>query len=235
MKKSCCCILECNDLQKCNKIDNTKCKLCCGYIEICANDSYDGSCEYNKKVVIKIDENAFNDLIKKVKCETKSDCYETVGCILIGIYFYIYIQTNIGHKNNMLCVIQGKLDNSTFIAINSSLKIQMCYNLYNSVKNDCLDKKIAKHLKVIQVMYNPYDDLFILLIQSKNKTLLGKIEHLEAIHSVGTSINFVYTDTCKFLIIDDIPICICAIEKGKYKITVFDNCEKRNKCFCLYF
>jgi hypothetical protein len=235
MKKSCCRIFECTDFAGIENCDDCRINSCCGKIEICAQNASKSSCEHNKKTIIKICENAFNELIKKMKCDIKSDHHEIVGCVLIGIYFYIYIQLKHGYKNNMLCVIQGKLDATTLIAINDSLNIQMCYNLYNSVKNACLDKKLAKHLKITQVLYNPYDDLFILLINSDDKTILGKIEHLEAIHSVGTSIDFIYTDSCHLLVIDNIPICICAISRGKYKITVFDKCEKYNKSYMMCF
>ena len=231
MKKSCCCIVECCNSTKC---ENT----CCGKIEICAQDASNNTCDSSKKVIIKINENSFHDLIKKIKCDIKTDNFDIVGSVLIGVYFYVFI-----YKNNILCVIQGKIDVTTFIAIDSTLNVQMCYNLYNSAKNACLDKKLTKHLKIIQVLYSPFDDLFILLIKSHNKTILGKIEHLEAMHSVGTSIDFVNSvntdschschsyNSCNLFIIDHIPESICALSKGKYKITVFDKCHKQNKCF----
>jgi hypothetical protein len=243
MKKSNCCIIECNNLTKC---ENT----CCGKIEICAQDASNNTCDSNKKVIIKINENSFHELIKKVKCDIKTNDFDIISGILIGLYFYIYIQFKNGYKNNILCVIQGKIDVTTLIAIDNTLNIQMCYNLYNSVKNACLDKKLAKHLKIIQVLYSTFDDLFILLIKSHDKTILGKIEHLEAIHSVGTSIDFVNSingdschschsskshESCNLFIIEHIPVSICAISKGKYKITVFDKCHKQNKCFIICF
>lgn len=235
MKKSCCHISECTDFPEIGNCDNCKIDSCCGKIEISAQDASKTSCASNKKTIIKICENTFHELIKKIKCDIKSDDYEIVGCVLIGIYFYIFVQSKNKYKNNILCVIFGKLDMTTLIAINDSLKIQMCYNLYNSAKNSCLDKKISKHLKIVQVLYNPHDDLFILLINSHNKTILGKIEHLEAIYSVGTSIDFIYTDSCHLLIIDNPPICINAITKEKYKITIFDKCAKYNKSYMLCF
>lgn len=230
MRKSCCSTIQCNnlenELENCGKTNNKKWNICCEYIEFHINEIYNSSCKCNKKITIKICENTFNNLISKVKCETKSGDFEIIGCVLIGIYFYIYIQSKDAHKNNILCVIQGKIDNTTHNAIDNSLNIQMCYNLYNAAKNARLDKK---NIKIVQVLYNPYDDLFILLINNNNKTLIAKIEHLEAIHSVGTAINFIYTDACNFSIINDIPISMCVVEKGKYKITYHDLCEKQNK------
>jgi hypothetical protein len=237
MKKSCCNIYECNNNSQIINCDPCCIKSNCGYIELCTQDaSHLANEPINKceKIKIKIKENIFFEIIKKIKCEYKCEEYENVGCILIGSYFYLFVQLTHSQKRNVLYVIQGKV-NTDYIAIDDSVIIQMCYNLYNSFKNEKIDKKLTKDLKIIQVLYNYYDDMFILLMCGHGNTILGEIEHLESIHSVGTYIDFVYTSPCDLLIIKHHPIHILIMEKKTYKIVVYDEHHKHNKCYVLEF
>ena len=133
-----------------------------------------------------------------------------------------------------------KAADDLYKAIDNTISVQMCYNLYNSFKNSRLDRSLTKNLKIVQVAYSYYDDMFVLLMNGNNKTIIGLIEHLESIHSIGTQINFMnisschcpqykneenhhcdkcnykcYDISCSVLIIDYIPVCICPVDKKK--------------------
>jgi hypothetical protein len=242
MKKTCCNIYHCKNFPEILNCVTCDLKLCCGKVELYAQDA---SKTCYEKTIIKISENIYNKTLEKIKCdicrETNDDVcnFEIISCILIGNFFYIFLQMLNNHKKNILSVIQGEITNinNENIAIDNSIKNQMNYNLYNSAKNSCLDKHIAKRLKIVQILYNKYDDLFVILLKSCGFTLLAKIEHLEAIHSIGTNIDFIFTHKCDLLLINGIPLCICPVEKEKrkYNLTVFDECDKCNKTHILCF
>lgn len=230
MKSNCCHIVECNNC--CENINCNDCpKVCCGSIDICAQNG--GTKEM---CVVKINECEFNNLLKEIKCEVGDQTYKIINSILIGLYLYIFIGAKRKTKNNILCAIQAKVDLNTKKANDGSLKIQMCYNIYSVAKNNSVCKEDALNLRIVQVTYNPYDDLFIVLFSNHHQTLFGKIEHLESIHSIGTSLQLINCkETCSLLILDYKPVSICPICKDKYRLVVVDCHTKCSKSFNVCF
>lgn len=224
-----------------------KCKIekCCEHVVICAQKS-SNDCK-NNLVKIKIEEEQYFNIIRSLKCEYKCGDFELLECYLISTYFYLFFQSEYNKKNNILCVVRGKI-NIDNLAICNTISIQMCYNLYNLFKNCRIDRSLTKNLRVVQITYSYYDDVFLLLMNGNNKTIIGQIEHLESIHSIGTQIEFMHTSTshhncknnydssnfiCNVLIIDHSPVCICVINKKKYNLIVFNECSKHNKCYTI--
>jgi hypothetical protein len=226
--KKFCCNKKCHNKSCCN--DGCYCNNnCCGMIEVCARNV--GA---NKNCTVKMSESEFHKILKEVDCEIKDDCYKIISSILIGVYIYIFIQSKHKSKDNVLCVIQGKI-NMENIVIHCTLNIQMCFNLYSAAKSAGLCKTSSKCIQVVKVIYSTFDDLFILLFNSQDHTLLGKLEYLEGIHYVGTTIDFIKTQGCELLVIASQPQCIEAVCKKKYEVTVFDECKKYNKCYIVCF
>jgi hypothetical protein len=221
MNKNCCHVVECN----CHT--NINCNghiVNCKIIEICAiNGGTKESCN------IKMNEFIFEQLLKQINCNIGDQTYKIINSILIGEYIYIFIGTKRKTKNNNLCVLQGKININTKQIIDESFKLHRCYNIYNVVKNDIL-KENAMNTKIIQVSYNHYDDSFIILLGIDYNALFCKIDHLEAIHSIGTSLELITCkDTCNTLIIEHKPDSIYPLCKNKYRLVVIDNCTKCKK------
>lgn len=250
MKNYTCHISECNSYCEWIKCENicqkSKIEMCCGKVLICAQKN-SPNCK-NESTHIKISEESYYDILRKLKCDYKCDNFEIIGCVLVSTYFYLFFQSDYNRKNNMLCVVGGKIDINNS-AVEKSISIQMCYNLYNAFKNSRLDRSLTKNLKIVQLLYSYHDDIFILLMNGNNKTIIGQIEHLESLPSIGTNINFINVSschnnyekksnnnfTCNNLIIDSKPICICEIDKKKYKLIVHNIHHQYNKCYMIEF
>jgi hypothetical protein len=222
MVMSYCDISKSYECLECVKTESIYRECYCGKMSIWTQNAS----KNNQKILIKISENIFNKAINEIKCEYKCNDhikYEFVGSILISSYLYIFVQFYNNKKNNILCVIQGQVD-LKYCVIDETVTVKMCYNMYNLFKNENIDKKCVKDSKIVEVTYSYCDDIFLLLINCDNKTILGKIEHLEAFHSIGTHISIIYQSPCNYFLINNPPICIKVIDKKKYKLYAYDKC-----------
>jgi len=225
----------------CNNQCDTQCvqsncnvNICNDTIELCVFNP-----KKNTKVNMCLSESKFKCLIKSVSCHMECNL-KIVGALLVSTYIFIFVQLGRKTKKNTLCVIHGHVDTINNIINQNTLKIQMCYNIYLTAKSNNINSSDAKNLKIVCVTYNPVKDVFVLLFNNNHKTMIGKIENLEAIHTIGTMIEFVSlkcakTHTNCILTIEHDPKCIIVLSDGKYKLFVWDCntcCDKAYKlCF----
>lgn len=237
--KSCCSpVIDCNNCCETCECECNK-QPCCGYFDICVKD-----CRCQESYEVRINKCEWEKIVKSLKCELNDGTYKIIDSIAIGPHLYIFVGAKRKSKNNTLCVIYGKIDIDKKLEnccskkdlIKNTLKIQMCYNIYCLIKECCYERNRGYNLKIVQVSYNPYDDLFVVLFAGCCETLIGTIEHLESIHSIGTSLKLVNNDeTCCPLILDYKPVSICAVCKHKYKFVGIDCNSKCQKTLHLCF
>jgi hypothetical protein len=191
-------------------------------------------CVYNteikKEITVKVNQNIIMNLLYNDECACH-DAYMIIDSIMIGKYIYIFIQLN-KKKTNLLYVLNGQVENH--IVLDESLNIQMYYDLYNLCKNSDLCCHVSTKLKVKRVIYNIYDNIFVILFGFESKTLFGKLDYLSSIHSVGTAIELVKSG-CELLVINHIPLNIIVLSHNKYEVSVFNEHKKMNRIYGLCF
>jgi hypothetical protein len=227
IKTACCQILECGNCDNnlnchCNNVN-----ICDQKIELCVNNG-------NMIITLSISKHILNNLMSHIKCDMDCNDYKIISAILISKYIYIFIQTGYKTKKNSLHVIHCTVDVDKKEIIVSTIKLQMSYNIYNIARYEHISSEKSFKLKVEQVVYNKYSDMFIVLFNLRDKTLIGKIDNLESIFSIGTSLDLIHTHQhCELFIIEKKPKCIIPIDKYKYKIIVYDHHTKCNKSYTI--
>lgn len=226
-KTLCCEILEYTNGEN-NIYFNCNVKTCNQRIELCVNNM-------NSVMNLYLDKNILTSLLSNVKCNIDKDKYKIVGAIIVSKYIYIFIQTGYKTKHNTLCTVHGTMDMEKKEIINKTLQLQSFYNIYKTGRSEHISREHSIKLKIEQVTYNKFNDMFIVLFNSCDRTFIGKIDNLEAIFSIGTYLNLVYSHQCHLFIIDHKPICIIPLTKNTYKLSVYDQYIKCNKTFTCCF
>lgn len=219
----------CSGITSCNNCSNSKNS---NYSTECNNNCCNNQiCTYvagkNECVNIKINKNLFDS---KFDCVLK--CH-IVSSILVSTHLFVFVQVDFDTENNSLYVVTAEVNIQTLTTIDDTIQLQLIYNLFVLGKTNCLKSERAQKLKIKQVVYNKYSDIFVILFRNKSKTLIGTIDYLEAIYSLNTNIELLKNQQCNILIINDPPECIDILSKCQYKVLVYDECNKHSKGYII--
>lgn len=222
-KNKCCEIMECNNI--CNNCCLDNCKNVCDE-NICLNVISNEKCI----CCVNISKNKLNCLMNEVKCETHKNKYKIICAINLGNIIYIFIQTGYNSKYNMLCVIHGTFDNVNNKIINETLKLHTKYNIYISAKGENINTNNAIKLKVTNIVYNKFNDLFAVLLCVKNTTFIATIDNFSSLDTLGCALIFLHKkSSCNLIMFKQCIHCIMPCDKNKYVIIIYDtqsNCRK---------
>ena len=224
MKIICSGIASCNN---CIDTCQTNCYVNCNKNNCCENQICSQVAGKNEFVNIKYNKCIFDKIFDCV------DKYNIIGSILISTHLFIFVQTEFNTENNSLYVITADVNVQTYTTIDNTMKLQLVYNIYVLGKTYCLKTDRAKKLEIKQIVYNQFSDIFVVLFRNKSKTLIGTIDYLESIFSLGTYIDFLKTQSCNTLIINEPPQCIVILTKTQYKVMVYDECCKSSRGYII--
>ena len=99
----------------------------------------------------------------------------------------------------------------------------MQYNIYISAREENVSRNDAIKLKITSIVYNKFDDIFVVLLYLENKTFIATINNLSSLKSLGISLSFVHIkSSCNLLIIKQCIQCIIPFQKNKYKNTIYN-------------